>query len=499
MRPAFLFDACRVRRLDADAPARGSRRSPRSTPTSTRCSTSTSPRDYEAARARPRRRSPSAASASLRRLAGAAATRRSSRAATLGEAAAATGLTLDEHVVAALNGDQITRDPRRRSSPATRWRSSPRTPAADRVRTLGRMAPPGGYFGRALVVDVTDARAEVLPLPDDVLRALRRRRRPRRVAHARARAAGRRSARPRGAARLLLLAARRHAADHERQVRRRRQVAADRAAQRRPRVVPLRDRGQADRRRRHRRSRRGLPEPSVLLVDGDGARLEPAGDLWGLPAAEAESRLRETGSGRPGASPPIGPAGERLVRYATISHDGRHAGRGGLGRGPRLEAASRRSRSGPRRRSRRPTRRPCSPPRGPARALVRSGDREVPRARHGREPAGLQPIATLPTRNFQAATFEAPRARRRGPRRCPRRRARLAARPAPSAASTSTRGRRQEGAASSTRTSSRSARCAASPIPTPCSRPAPAATSSGSTRSPPAARSPSPWSAPSAA
>jgi molybdopterin-guanine dinucleotide biosynthesis protein A len=33
------------------------------------------------------------------------------RAATLGDAAAAAGLTLDEHVVAALNGDQITRDP----------------------------------------------------------------------------------------------------------------------------------------------------------------------------------------------------------------------------------------------------------------------------------------------------------------------------------------------------------------------------------------------------
>ena len=27
----------------------------------------------------------------------------------------------------------------------------------------------------------------------------------------------------------------------------------------------------------------------------------------------------------------IGPAGEHLVRYATISHDGRHAGRGGSG------------------------------------------------------------------------------------------------------------------------------------------------------------------------
>jgi aldehyde:ferredoxin oxidoreductase len=34
-------------------------------------------------------------------------------------------------------------------------------------------------------------------------------------------------------------------------------------------------------------------EPSVLLVDGAGAGLEPAGELWGLPAADAEDRLRE--------------------------------------------------------------------------------------------------------------------------------------------------------------------------------------------------------------
>src|ERR671911_2426767 len=33
--------------------------------------------------------------------------------------------------------------------------------------------------------------------------------------------------------------------------------------------------------------------PSVLLVDGDGARVEPAGDLWGVSAAAAEERLRE--------------------------------------------------------------------------------------------------------------------------------------------------------------------------------------------------------------
>jgi aldehyde:ferredoxin oxidoreductase len=71
-------------------------------------------------------------------------------------------------------------------------------------------------------------------------------------------------------------------------------------------------------------------EPSVLLVDGDGARVETALDLWGLSAAEAEARLREQ-LGPAWRVAAIGPAGEKLVRYATVSHDGRHAGRGGLG------------------------------------------------------------------------------------------------------------------------------------------------------------------------
>jgi aldehyde:ferredoxin oxidoreductase len=69
---------------------------------------------------------------------------------------------------------------------------------------------------------------------------------------------------------------------------------------------------------------------SVVLVDGDGARLEPAPELAGLPAAQAEAALRER-FGRGWQTAAIGPAGERQVRYATVSHDGRHAGRGGLG------------------------------------------------------------------------------------------------------------------------------------------------------------------------
>ena len=63
------------------------------------------------------------------------------------------------------------------------------------------------------------------------------------------------------------------------------------------------------------------PEPSVL-VDG----VLEATALWGSSAAQATHALR-----RFGAVAAIGASGERGVRFATISNDGRHAGRGGLG------------------------------------------------------------------------------------------------------------------------------------------------------------------------
>jgi aldehyde:ferredoxin oxidoreductase len=70
--------------------------------------------------------------------------------------------------------------------------------------------------------------------------------------------------------------------------------------------------------------------PSALIIDQDGVRMIDASDLWGLSAAEAEARLRAR-LGPAHRIAAIGPAGERLVRFATVSHDGRHAGRGGLG------------------------------------------------------------------------------------------------------------------------------------------------------------------------
>jgi molybdopterin-guanine dinucleotide biosynthesis protein A len=109
MRPAFLFEACRVRRLDAAAlledPALAAL-----DPGLDSVLNLNEPGDYEAARSRP------APEITIRRF---GVLRRQGNgpdpavalAATLGEAAAATGLALDDHVVAALNGDQITRDP----------------------------------------------------------------------------------------------------------------------------------------------------------------------------------------------------------------------------------------------------------------------------------------------------------------------------------------------------------------------------------------------------
>lgn len=80
-------------------------------------------------------------------------------------------------------------------------------------------------------------------------------------------------------------------------------------------------------------------EPSVLVLDasdtlaaGAGLRVElvPAGELWGLDTQEVQEVLgRRYGPAAQVAC--IGPAGERLVRYATITHGTRTAARCGVG------------------------------------------------------------------------------------------------------------------------------------------------------------------------
>jgi molybdenum cofactor guanylyltransferase len=108
LRPAFLFDACRVVRLDADA-LRADARLAAADPELDSVLNLNEPADYETARRRP------APAVAVRRFGAVRGTggrgARSVQAATLGQAADAAGVALGEHVVAALNGDKIARDP----------------------------------------------------------------------------------------------------------------------------------------------------------------------------------------------------------------------------------------------------------------------------------------------------------------------------------------------------------------------------------------------------
>jgi aldehyde:ferredoxin oxidoreductase len=72
------------------------------------------------------------------------------------------------------------------------------------------------------------------------------------------------------------------------------------------------------------------PSLSALVIDDGNVRLHAVEELRGASCPETEDAVRHSlGVDYRVAS--IGPAGERLVRYATVSHDRRHAGRGGSG------------------------------------------------------------------------------------------------------------------------------------------------------------------------
>ncbi|MEM0361880.1 MAG: aldehyde ferredoxin oxidoreductase family protein [Sulfolobales archaeon] len=72
-------------------------------------------------------------------------------------------------------------------------------------------------------------------------------------------------------------------------------------------------------------------KPTMILVENDKVELLPADDLWGLTTWETELRITKRYGGDV-AVMSIGPAGENLVKYATIvSEFGRSGGRPGMG------------------------------------------------------------------------------------------------------------------------------------------------------------------------
>ena len=147
------------------------------------------------------------------------------------------------------------------------------------------------------------------------------------------------------------------------------------------------------------------PAASVLVIDGDSVRLESAQPLVDETCSATEAWLRH----RLGADfriASIGPGGERGVRFATISHDGRHAGRGGSGAilgSKRIKAIAVRGAS----------RCEWADPQA-----VATLARELAARSRGPETAKYRELGTaanlrtfnrfgaLPTRNFQRGTFE---------------------------------------------------------------------------------------------
>jgi aldehyde:ferredoxin oxidoreductase len=148
--------------------------------------------------------------------------------------------------------------------------------------------------------------------------------------------------------------------------------------------------------------------PSTLLIDEEGVRLADASELWGMSASDAEEAIR-TRYGRNWRAASIGPAGEQQVRYATISHDGRHAGRGGLGAvmgAKNIKAVAVRGRRRVELADRAAVLAAAKELRGRSFGPATAKYRELGTLSNL---LAFNAINTLPTRNFQAATFaEAP-------------------------------------------------------------------------------------------
>lgn len=76
--------------------------------------------------------------------------------------------------------------------------------------------------------------------------------------------------------------------------------------------------------------RGSAPGPSILLIDGDQAQIQPAGHLWGLNITETTHKLQEQ-YGQEWQSLVIGPPGEQQRNLAGIFNETRALARGGVG------------------------------------------------------------------------------------------------------------------------------------------------------------------------
>lgn len=148
------------------------------------------------------------------------------------------------------------------------------------------------------------------------------------------------------------------------------------------------------------------PVPSVVLVEEGRVTVAPCPELWGqgLALSAIEAQL---GARYPGFDfAVVGTAGERAVRYAGLGNGGRHAGRGGLGAvlgSKRVKAVGVR---GKRRAALADPARTLALARDLARRSIGPATEKYRELGTVANLATFNRLAALPTRNFQASTFE---------------------------------------------------------------------------------------------
>lgn len=146
-------------------------------------------------------------------------------------------------------------------------------------------------------------------------------------------------------------------------------------------------------------------EPCYLWITDTRVEFRPAARLWSRSARDTEAAVRAELDDADVRVAAIGRAGERQVRFAALSNEGRHAGRGGIGAvfgAKRLKAVALRGQHST----------PVADQAGVNAAATRLRERSLgPQTAKYREIGTVANLSvfnrlgSLPTRNFQQATF----------------------------------------------------------------------------------------------
>ncbi|MBI3058471.1 MAG: aldehyde ferredoxin oxidoreductase family protein [Deltaproteobacteria bacterium] len=148
------------------------------------------------------------------------------------------------------------------------------------------------------------------------------------------------------------------------------------------------------------------PSPVYLLVNNGNIEVRNGEHLWGKSAGESEALIRSELEDPEVRVAAIGQGGENRVRFATISNEGRHAGRGGVGAvmgSKNLKAIALRGEGGV----------SVADPRGVAAIAASLRERSVGTLTSKYREIGtvanlavFNRLGSLPTRNFQQSTFD---------------------------------------------------------------------------------------------